>query len=389
MKYLLVTMKVNVIIACGGNGTRTGLPFNKILADLNGKPVIYQTVTKFSYINEVTRIIIPASIEDTDLIKDALGTLDMFDMIVFCPNGDTRTKSIQSALTCIESDADIISIHDGARPFVTNDCIINSFETAKKCGSGISAYGAVDTIAFINEHNQICNIPDRNTIFNIQTPQSFIASKIISAYSIISDSDSFSDDSSVYTKYIGQPTVSKGDISNKKITFATDLQSFKGCFAGTGYDTHALVADRDLILGGIKIPYHLGLLGHSDADVLTHAIMDALFSCCSERDIGVHFPDNDPAFKGIDSTILLSKCLEIITRKGFSINNISCVIMCEKPKLAKLIPDIITNLTSIMSIPYDALMISATTTEGLGFIGRGEGIAVSCNCICCKIKENI
>ena len=382
-------MKANVIIACGGTGSRTGLPFNKILADLNGKSVIFHTVTKFCYLNEVSRIIIPACESDIHAIKDVLAPLNLCDRIVYCPNGETRCGSIKSALNHTETDADVISIHDGARPFVTNDCILNSFSSALKNGSGISAYAAIDTIAIVNEHNQICNIPDRNTLFNIQTPQSFMASKIKAAYSMINTDDCFSDDSGVYSKYIGQPTLSIGDVANKKITFACDIRPYNNCYTGTGYDTHALVTERNLVLGGIKIPYHLGLLGHSDADVLTHAIMDALFTSCGERDIGVHFPDSDPAYKGIDSTLLLAQCLNIIRAKGFEINNISCVIMCEKPKLAKFIPDIISNLTTIMNIPYDSLMISATTTEGLGFIGREEGIAVSSNCICYKIKENL
>ena len=380
-------MKVNVIIACGGSGSRTGLPFNKLLADLNGKPVIFQTVTKFCYLEQVTRIIIPASDTDIPLIRIVLSSLDIADMIVFCSNGDTRTKSIRSALLLVESDVDIISVHDGARPFVSTDAIIDSFNVANAHDSGISAFACTDTIAVIGDHNTINHIPDRSILYNVQTPQSFKASSIITAYSMINDNDCFTDDSSVYTKYIGQPTISSGTADNRKITFASDLQSYKGCYVGTGYDTHSLVAGRDLILGGINIPHYLGLLGHSDADVLTHSIMDALFSCCNERDIGVHFPDTDPAYKGIDSTLLLSQCVQIIRAKGFKINNISCVIMCEKPKLAKFIPTMITNLTTLMSIPYDSLMISATTTEGLGFIGHEQGIAVSSSCICYKTKE--
>ena len=382
-------MKVNVIIACGGSGQRSGLSFNKILAPINGKAIIHHTISKFYNIGEVTKIIIPATSEDICLIKAATVGIDSDNKIAYCNNGASRTLSIKSALTLVDADADIITIHDGARPFVATESILDSIQTALNCGSGISAYSTVDTIAIANKYNQIELVPDRTTLFNIQTPQSFGANKIITAYSMIGEDDNFTDDSSVYAKHIGAPTLSHGSPENKKITFASDLQIASDCYVGAGYDTHQLVTGRKLVLGGIDIPHPLGLLGHSDADVLTHAIMDALFSSCCERDIGVHFPDTDMQYKGIKSTILLEKCLQIIRAKGYEVKNISCVIMCEKPKLAKIIPIIIDNLATVMDISKDALMISATTTEGLGFVGREEGIAVSASCICCKIKETL
>lgn len=144
---------------------------------------------------------------------------------------------------------------------------------------------------------------------------------------------------------------------------------------GQGYDVHRLVEDRELWLGGIRIPYEKGLLGHSDADVLIHALCDALLGAAALRDIGFHFPDTDPRYKGIDSKILLGETVRLITDKGYRINNVDITVMAQQPKINPHIPAMCTILSSIMGIPQDCVSIKATTTEKLGFVGRGEGMA--------------
>ncbi len=374
-------MKVNVIIPCGGQGTRTGLNFNKLLAKIGTKSVIYHTVSKFFAIDCVSKIILPVQNNELNIFSKLLS--DFKEKIVFCEGGITRTQSVANGLKVAEN-CDIISIHDGARPFVTNDIIMDSFHVAQKYGSGISGYTPTDTIA-VSENGKITTPLQRDKLITLQTPQSFDTKKIIQAYSNIVCGQTFTDDSSVYATFIEPCTISLGSPTNKKITYKEDLITFENCYIGVGYDTHRLVADRDLILGGIKIEHDKGLLGHSDADVLTHAIMDAIFGACDERDIGCHFPDTDPKYKGISSILLLKECMTIIKSKGFLVQNINAVIMCEKPKLAKIIPDMINNLAGIIEIPNNKINISATTTEGLGFVGREEGIAVHCNCICYKV----
>ena len=151
------------------------------------------------------------------------------------------------------------------------------------------------------------------------------------------------------------------------------MQQFR---TGFGFDVHALIENRELILGGITIPFHKGLLGHSDADVLVHAIIDALLGAAALGDIGTHFPDSDAKYKDISSLILLEKTAELISQSGYEIGNIDTTIVIEKPQLKSLIPQIITNLSSILKIEKSAVSVKATTTEGLGFTGRGEGVAV-------------
>ena len=147
------------------------------------------------------------------------------------------------------------------------------------------------------------------------------------------------------------------------------------CRVGNGYDVHRLVEDRKLILGGVEIPYEKGLLGHSDADVLVHSIMDALLGACGESDIGKHFPDSDAVFKGISSLVLLGKVKDILDAKGYTIGNIDSIIVAEKPKLAPHIDEMKERIAGILQLDIDCIGIKATTTEGLGFTGSGEGIA--------------
>ena len=153
---------------------------------------------------------------------------------------------------------------------------------------------------------------------------------------------------------------------------------------GIGYDVHALAKDRDLILGGVKIDYEFGLMGHSDADVLVHAIMDAMLGACALGDIGRHFPDNDNSYKNIDSMLLLERVNELINQKGYYINNIDAVIIAQKPKLMPYIDTMKNNIADLLKVDRDCVNIKATTTEKLGFEGRMEGISSQAVCTVCK-----
>ena len=150
---------------------------------------------------------------------------------------------------------------------------------------------------------------------------------------------------------------------------------------GHGYDVHRLTENRDLILGGVKIEYEKGLLGHSDADVLCHAISDAILGACAERDIGYHFPDNDQSIKGISSLIILAKCGEILASHGYSVSNIDATVIAQKPKLSPFIEEMRKNIANTLGIAVDDVNIKATTEEKLGFTGNGEGISAHAVCL--------
>ena len=287
--------------------------------------------------------------------------------------GNARTQSVKNGLDVVTGD--IVLIHDGARPFVTQRMISDCIETIKKYDSAIPVIPTPDTI--IKEQDTV-NYLGKKDLYCLQTPQGFVTSKIKQAYANVNDK-TFNDDGEIYLNAYNELKTYSGDSKNVKITYPEDFEKLKDINSikvGTGFDCHKLVENRKLILGGIEIAHDKGLLGHSDADVLTHAIMDAMLSALSMRDIGYHFPDTDPKYKGAFSIDLLKEVMVMVKDKGYAVNNISAVIMAEKPKLLKHIPTITQNLASIIGISVDDLGIGATTLEGLGFVGREEGICV-------------
>ena len=229
----------------------------------------------------------------------------------------------------------------------------------------------------------IVDTPNRNEYITIETPQTFSVDKIRYAYE--HNDECLTDDTQVYEKFFGPVTLVLGSKANKKITSKEDLEgSYR---VGIGFDTHKLVEGRKLILGGIEVPHNKGLLGHSDADVLTHAIMDSVLSAGGLRDIGVLFPDTDNEFKDIYSIRLLEKVYEEITLRGYKIGNISAVIMCQKPKLKNYIPLMVECIANTLHTEKSNINISATTTEGIGLVGREEGI--SSKSICLLVKREV
>lgn len=374
-------MKANItaIVLCAGSGTRTGLGFNKLLYNLNGTTILQTTIKAFLENDNISEIIITTSQNDIDTVKKLLKDYKS-KPIQFVLGGNSRFESVKNALNSI-SNTDYAIIHDGARPFVSQNLINECIRSAIENGSGIACVDCVNSICK-KTNNQISEYYDRSSACYIQTPQCFKFEDIKLAYDKATE-NKFTDDSSVYSEYIGNPFIVKGEIENIKITYAEDLDNSQNYRVGTGYDVHRLVKNRKLILGGISIPHEKGLLGHSDADVLTHAIMDSLLSASNNRDIGFHFPDNDERFKDANSLSLLKEVLEMVSEK-FSINNVSAIIICQKPKLSPFIPLMQQSLSETLNLPVDKINILATTNEGLSKIGKGRAIAVSATSILTK-----
>ena len=363
-------MKISLILACAGKGTRAGLNKNKLLYATNGKPVFYKTFSAFKDSGLIDQFIVTANEEDFDFIKQVLG-----DDAIIVKGGLSRTESVKNALDAVSGD--VVLIHDGARPFVSKKVIEDCIKTAIEFGSAIPVIPTRNTIIKI-ANGKAQSYMGKNDLCSVQTPQGFLSKQIKYAYACAGDRV-YNDDGEVYQEFIGNLSVFDGDAKNVKLTYAEDFELLKEKPTyrfGTGFDCHKLVADRALILGGIKIPHDKGLLGHSDADVLTHAIMDAILSALSLRDIGFHFPDSDPKYKGANSIELLSRVLDMIKEKGYKVESVSATIMAEKPKLLSFIPKISENLANALNIDIEMVGIGATTLEGLGLVGREEGIAV-------------
>ena len=223
----------------------------------------------------------------------------------------------------------------------------------------------------------VLDTPDRATLYAVQTPQCFRRALYTQALAAVTGEKAslVTDDCSLF-ELAGLPVrLTEGDYANYKITTKEDLQKEKTMRIGHGYDVHRLVEDRKLIMGGVEIPYEKGLLGHSDADVLLHAVMDAVLGAAALGDIGQHFPDNDPAYKGADSLALTREVARIIAEHGYKVGNIDATILCQRPKLAPHIPAMRRNIADAFGLPVDAVSVKATTEEHLGFTGEGLGIA--------------
>ena len=364
-------MKVSLILACAGKGTRAGFDKNKLLIDIDGLPCFEKTLKVFSGSKLIDQIIICASATDFDYISESVK--ENASVVL---GGATRSQSVKNALEVVTGD--IVLIHDGARPFVTEQIIKDCINTAKSFGSAIPVVPVRNTI-IKKLDNDGGDYVGKSQLYSVQTPQGFITSQIKDAYACAGER-SYNDDGEVYKALFGKVRLFNGNAKNVKLTFPEDFNCEKDYLPqyrfGTGFDCHKLVENRKLILGGIEIAHTKGLLGHSDADVLTHAVMDAMLSALSLRDIGYHFSDKDAKYKDVCSMDLLENVMDMISKKGYKVSSVSATIMAEKPKLLAHIPTITENLAKALSIPTDRLGIGATTLEGLGFVGREEGICV-------------
>lgn len=411
-------MSYSVIIAAAGKGERAGFKRNKLLERINGKPVILLTAEVFDNLTGIDEIIVTYREGEKEEIQNALKPVKT--PLRFVTGGETRFLSVKNALKTVKSP--VVLIHDGARPFVTRETVLKCAETAEKFGSAIVTLPCRDTVITTDGFGHAVSSTRKN-LFLAATPQGFKTADILRAYELAGDGNGFTDEAGVYIDFIGECKVIEGNPENVKLTYKSDFLSdnsdktrqadgFSGnaeslrlggassaeslCLGGasskdirvgTGFDLHKLVAGRDLILGGVKIPHDKGLLGHSDADVLTHAVMDALLSSLSLRDIGYHFSDKDPQYKDISSMVLLKKVMDMITAKGYAVNNVSAVVMAEKPKMSAYVDKISETLAAALNIGKARVGVTLTTLEGIGTVGREEGIAVQAYVSVIKIKK--
>ena len=289
--------------------------------------------------------------------------------------GATRADSVRNGLAVARGE--LVAIHDAARPFVSAAVITAALEAAAATGAAAPAVPVKDTIKVADAAGRVVTTPDRATLYAVQTPQCFQRALYLQALDAVTGTKAslVTDDCSLL-ELAGLPvTLTQGDYANYKITTKEDLQKEKTMRIGHGYDVHRLVEDRKLILGGVEVPYEKGLLGHSDADVLLHAVMDAVLGAAALGDIGQHFPDTDPAYKGADSLALTREVAKIMAQHGYKVGNIDATLICQRPKLAPHIPAMRQNIADAFGIPLDAVSVKATTEEHLGFTGEGLGIA--------------
>ena len=362
-------MSVSVIICAAGKGSRAGFEKNKVFIPYEGIPVIERTITAF-LLPEITQIIVAHNAENRAEML-ALQTKYPVELV---EGGETRTQTVYNALQTVTGE--IVLIHDGARPFVSQKEILNCIECVRAHESAICAVPVVNTQARC-VGGEIVSVPDRAECYDVLTPQGFYAKTLIGAYEqAIASGTAYTDDGSVYAEFCGKPRIYEGNRANRKLTYAEDFQPHPHR-VGFGVDTHAFGKAQDYItLCGVRVPSESGLVAHSDGDVAVHALMDALLSAAGKKDIGHYFPDTDEKWRDADSMEMLEEVLRILQADGLTAASVSIAIQAEKPRLAKYIAQMQERISAALSLPCDRVGISAGTNEKLGYVGEGKGITV-------------
>lgn len=375
------------IILGGGSGQRMGAKCNKVLLPIAGKSMIVRSVETF--VPLVEQVVVVSREEDMPAMASELAQNGLDVPMV--SGGATRQESVWRGLQALSGQCDGVLVHDGARCLVTADVIQRCMASVEECGTGVAAVPVTDTIKTVSDANIALDTPNRASLRAVQTPQGFKVDLLRRAHEQAQRDGFLGTDDASLVERLGVPVqLTEGSRRNIKLTTPEDLLMAEAFFAeqalpalrvGQGYDVHRLVEGRPLILCGVTVPHTLGLLGHSDADVALHALMDAMLGAAALGDIGRHFPDNDVRYKGISSMLLLESVRELIDAKGFAVGNVDITIIAQKPKLAPYITQMRGNVAQALGVDEAAVNVKATTTERLGFAGREEGIAAEAVCL--------
>ena len=376
--------RVSAVLVAAGSSTRMG--FDKLSFDLGGETVLRRSIRAFEQCPLVMEIVLVAGKNRAFVEQQAA---DCTKPVQIVPGGATRAESAKNGV--LAAKGDIVAVHDAARPFVSQPVITAALEAAARSGAAAPAVPVKDTIKTavrgdgktVPEACLVQTTPDRSTLYAVQTPQCFDRAEYLAALGELDAEKArrVTDDCSLFELTGRAVQLTQGDYANLKITTKEDLPAAaqnKGentMRIGHGYDVHRLVEGRKLIMGGVTIPYEKGLLGHSDADVLLHAVSDALLGAAALGDIGKHFPDTDPRYEGADSLMLLREVGRLLDETGYTVGNIDATVLCQAPKLAPHIPAMRQNIANALGLALDDVSVKATTEEHLGFTGEGLGIA--------------
>ncbi|NMB45372.1 MAG: 2-C-methyl-D-erythritol 4-phosphate cytidylyltransferase [Firmicutes bacterium] len=390
--------QVIAIVPAAGKGVRMGLKGpGKQFVHLAGKPVLAHTLLALEASAQIDGIIVVIGQDQVKLGWHVVNSYSVGKVQAVIPGGRTRQESVWAGLQHVPDDTEIVLVHDGARPLAKTELIDAAIQAARTYGAVGVAVPVKDTIKVRDVAGFVASTPPRDSLWAIQTPQAFHYSILHEAHTRANESGCVGTDDCMLVEKLGKPVqLIEGSYRNIKLTTPEDLivasallasdepeddgqerQSPTVTRVGWGYDIHRLVEGRPLILGGVEIPYHQGLLGHSDADVLLHAVMDSLLGAMALGDIGQHFPDTDMRWRGANSLHLLQQVNKILIRSSGTlpkISHIDCVIIAERPRLAPYLLQMRLNIAEALGLTVDQVSIKATTAEGLGPAGQGEGI---------------
>ena len=358
-----------VLLAAAGSGSRMGGGVPKQYRLLGDAPVLVKAARAFCAMDAFSVVTAAVPAEDMDYCR---ALFDRYGLpgVTLTAGGATRQESVYNALKALPQEVDTVLVHDAARPFVDETVIRGVLDALESCSAAVPCVHPKSTIRTQTE------TLDRNALYEVQTPQGFDRKLLEEAFRFARETAfSGTDEAGVFEHYGkgGPVRITEGSYANYKITTPEDLPV--NIRTGNGYDVHRLVPGRKLMLGCCEIPYEKGLLGHSDADVVAHAIADALLGAAALGDIGRHFPDSDPAYEGMSGTEILQRTAEILKRNGFAIGNVDATLVAQKPKIAPYAQTMMENTAKALDVPVSAVSIKATTEEGLGFTGDGSAMA--------------
>jgi 2-C-methyl-D-erythritol 4-phosphate cytidylyltransferase/2-C-methyl-D-erythritol 2,4-cyclodiphosphate synthase len=371
---------VSAIIAAGGRGSRFGGAQPKQFEMLGGVPLLKRTVDAFlqGYAFDEVVVALPSQL--------AANPPSYLDSVIVVEGGERRQDSVANAFRAVAPSSQIIVIHDAARPLVSSALIERTIDGAAKYGAAIAALQARDTVKRTDGSHIIRGTIPREEVFLAQTPQAFRVGVLRDALALASTAADATDEAMLAEQAGHSVYLVEGDPRNLKITTPEDLEiaerlaGTSGRMAsiriGNGYDLHRLVAGRPLILGGVAIPFDKGLDGHSDADVVCHAVTDAILGAASAGDIGRHFPDTDPAFKGANSIELLQRAVAVVRAAGYGVSNVDVVVIAQRPKLSSHIDAMRASLAGAIGIEPQQVSVKGKTNEGVDATGAGDAIAV-------------
>ena len=377
--------KISAVVVAAGLSKRFSPHEKKQFAALGGKPLLTYCLSTFESSESITNVVVVVPEDEISRSRKLLESFKFEKITSVVAGGEKRHISVRNGFRATPPDSDIVLIHDAARPFINDDMIRRVIEGCARTGACICAVPVTDTLKRTQEPGPfVSETISREKLWRAQTPQVFRREILREIYCSdgIADIDATDESALVEAKGI-EVNVVAGDYLNMKITTAADFKIAELILSkgeamyriGTGFDAHAFCEGRALILGGVEIPGCRGLAGHSDADVLSHAVADAILGAIGKGDLGKYFPPNDPKYKDASSLAILSQVAQMMTEKRYRIENIDCTVVCEEPRISPHSSAMEEKIADALGISSDAVNVKGTSTDGLGFPGRKEGIA--------------
>ncbi len=374
--------RVAAVVVAAGRGQRVGGDVPKQYRAIAGEPVIRPALAAFLTHPQIHAVQPVIHAEDAEAFRAATAGLQGLSPVW---GGATRQASVRAGLEALRAvGPDFVLIHDAARPFLTGALITRAIDAAAEHRAAVPAVAVADTVKKVDERETVTETLDRSRLRLVQTPQAFAFDVIIEAHvrAAAAGRDDFTDDAALAEWAGHRVTVFPGETTNVKLTTNDDfiraeairMAALADVRTGNGFDVHAFGDGDHVMLGGVRIPHSRGLTGHSDADVVLHALVDAVLGALADGDIGSHFPPNDPQWRGASSDRFLAFACERVRARSGMIAHLDATVVCEAPRVAPHRDAMRARIAAIAGIPIERVGVKATTSEKLGFTGRGEGI---------------